>query len=424
MLTAASGERVLGGKGAADDVGTQHRSETELEYPEEWGDSEDPWMWKEAPPMARLRLGAVPGAPLLHGREKDTRRTLHGRTWTQAVRGTPDGARKAAPREAELAEGWGVDGTGPTRATVIPVAQQRQARGSADADLHMGARQKLPTLCASRARVPLVSGDAVGVVRPMTAEEGARLMGIDVRSRAWRVAAETLSEEKLWRAGMDGVDVRMVKALWENAAEMAAEVGRTLRKGEPLAYGSMFGGAIDTILMGGQAEGWWARCLAIAESDEERRACAGEAYLVPERARFTSAWAMALRLESYSVKMWRLDVLSATPSCRLLSAARRVRGRGEASKAARTRLLERARERLLHDVEAVRVVAEVTCPTVIFFEETSGLRSHHKELYAELQAELRSWPYVWRHALVDAAALGAAHHRRRLLWVGVLRSPA
>ena len=55
---------------------------------------------------------------------------------------------------------------------------------------------------------------------------------------------------------------------------------------------------------------------------------------------------------------------------------------------------------------------------------TACLHSHHAELYAELQSELASWPYEWRHGLVDCADLGAAHHRRRVLWVGVRRADA
>ena len=79
----------------------------------------------------------------------------------------------------------------------------------------------------------------------------------------------------------------------------------------------------------------------------------------------------------------------------------------------------RARRRLLADVEMVRRVAERCEPQVILLEETAGLRSHHKALYEEVQTELRSWPYAWRHVEIDCSELGAAHHRKRLLWVGV-----
>ena len=71
----------------------------------------------------------------------------------------------------------------------------------------------------------------------------------------------------------------------------------------------------------------------------------------------------------------------------------------------------------------MRKVAESCAPTVIMIEETAGLRRpRHTALYNKVQAELRSWPYDWRHAESDCAELGAAHHRKRLLWVGVRRS--
>ena len=158
--------------------------------------------------------------------------------------------------------------------------------------------------------------------------------------------------------------------------------------------------------------------MACAERDERRRGCMGEAYLVAPHMRFASAEEMARSLDARWCRL-QLDALCATPSCRLLSAAQRTKGR-----AAREALQARAREQLLLDVSAVKLVAQGSRPTVIFLEETAGLRSHHKALYAELQEELRSWPYEWRHGRVDCADLGAAHHRRRLLWVGVLRAGA
>ena len=105
---------------------------------------------------------------------------------------------------------------------------------------------------ASRARVPLVRGTAAPELRLLTALEAARLMGIDFRSRAWRVAA-ALSEDSLWVAVADGVDAHMVRALWANGAELAALVGRPLPRTQPLTYVGLFCGALDTILHGGQA---------------------------------------------------------------------------------------------------------------------------------------------------------------------------
>ena len=78
----------------------------------------------------------------------------------------------------------------------------------------------------------------------------------------------------------------------------------------------------------------------------------------------------------------------------------------------------------LADVAAAKRVVERCRPVIIMIEETAGLHSHHSELYFELQEELSGWPYEWRHGLVDCADLGAAHHRRRVLWVGVRKVEA
>ena len=60
----------------------------------------------------------------------------------------------------------------------------------------------------------------------------------------------------------------------------------------------------------------------------------------------------------------------------------------------------------------------------IIIEQTSGLRSHHRMLYDEMQEALLRLPYVWRHSLVRAEEVGAPHARARLVWAGVRRAGA
>ena len=120
----------------------------------------------------------------------------------------------------------------------------------------------------------------------------------------------------------------------------------------------------------------------------------------------------------------RLDVLSATASCRLLSPAQRARGKkgGALHAKAEQAIQRRAQAKLLADVAAVRRLTEKCEPMVIMLEETAGLRRpRHAALYRKVQGELRGWPYDWRHEESDCAELGAAHHRKRLLWAGVRR---
>lgn len=336
----------------------------------------------------------------------DARRLAHGRSWTYALKSAEAGARGPAPREVEKAEAMGIDGRGATRATVFVRAEQLLQRGSDPAQVHSGPQDTLTTIMAARARVPHVSGAAIGRGRPMQAKEGAALMGMDLRSVAWRTAQGRMAEQQLWEAMADSVDAHMVRAMWRNCADMAEKQGSSFG-GRTLRYAGMFAGALDAR----RAEHWPLQYVAAAELSGPRLESLGEAYRVPEGRRFSSARGMAEALTE------PLDVLTATPSCKLLSAAQRAE-----SVEARAELGRRAHEQLMEDMADVRRVAERCEPTVVMIEETAGLRSHHAALYRELQAELRSWLYEWRHGLVDCADLGAAHHRRRLLWVGVRRT--
>ena len=340
------------------------------------------------------------------------RRRAHGRSWTTALKEVGPAARGAAPHEKRKAAAWGIDGAGPARATVFPRAVEMLRRGAGVSKVSVGPRGKLPTLMATRARVPHVSGGVAGGGRPMQAKEAAALLGINLRSEAWREAERRLSEEELWRATADSVDAHHVRAMWRNSAEMAETQDRAL-EGRELRYAGMFADALDAIFTGGRAAGWSLRYVAVAEEDQLRRKCISNAYLIPKGRRYVTASKMAAKLAT------RLDVLSATPSCRLLSSARRA---GKRKANAEQALRRRAQAKLLADVAAVRKVAERCEPMVIMLEETAGLRRpRHAALYHRVQAELRSWPYEWRHVESDCAELGAAHHRKRLLWVGVRR---
>jgi len=272
-------------------------------------------------------------------------------------------------------------------------------------EAHVTPQEALPTLCATRVRVPLLSGDAVGGLRLMSAKEAARLMGVQLRGRAWREAASRFSEQRLWEAVADAIDAHHVRAMWENAEEMMEASGRRMR-GRALRYAGSHVGALDTILMGGRARGLRVVCRAVAELDKARRASVGEAYLVPVARRFKTAWEMARAL------LEELDVASMTPSCRLVSSAQREGWE---------RRRQRAWAQLRDDVLAFEQLIVNCAPEVVFMEESAGLLTHNWELFRWVQRRMASWPYDWRAAEVDAASLGASHHRRRILWVGVRR---
>ena len=355
--------------------------------------------------MAPLRLVEIAAEAM-----GNKRRLSHGRGWTASLETPAAGSRGMAPRDKAKLREWGVSGSGRTRATVVPRAEQMIARGKAAEEVHLGARQKLPTLLAARSHVPVVSGSKAGGTRLMHPREGARLMGIKLKSAAWRMASAQLGEQALWEAMADGLDAHAVRLMWRNAMEMAEAAGCGLG-GRVLDYAGMFSGALDTIFTGGRDTAGvpGLRYVAAAESDWRRLKCLCEAYSVPMAGRYRTANEMA--------DGWagRLDVLSVTPSCKKLSTAMHMKRGGTTAK----RRKRQGREQLLGDVAAARKVVERCKPTVIMIEETAGLHSHHPVLYAELQEELASWPYEWRHGVIDCSDLGAAHHRRRALWVGV-----
>ena len=371
-------------------------------------------------PEERRECGAsTEGQLVLHecaGRiSPNDRRQGHGRSWTAALERTAVAQRAVTPRERAQLEAMGACAEGPVRVTVLTRAQRMLARGKEAGSVHIGARGELPTLLASRASRPIVSGGVVGEARLMLPRECARLMGISLRSAAWREASRRLGEQALWEVTADALDAHAVRVLWRNAVVLAKANGHEVR-GRTWRYAGMFAGALDTIFTGGRRVGGVPRLryVAVAEACKRRRACLGAAYVIPEEGRFALASEMAER--------WAgpLDALSITPSCKLLSTAAPTRGGAEVA----GRRKEAARAQLLADLEAARRVVERCRPVVVMFEETDALCSHHAALYGEVEAVLRSWPYEWRTRRVDSLAMGARHRRRRVLWAGARRQNA
>jgi hypothetical protein len=276
-------------------------------------DSTEGWVaegWGQAAPAAAEtvrgpRMGVLRFEEDAATATGNARRRAHGRAWTSALKALGPAAREAAPHEKKKAAAWGIDGVGPARATVFPRAVQMLRRGAGVSKVSVGSRGKLSTLMATRTRVPYVSGGVAGGGRPMQAKEAAALLGISLRSEAWREAASGLSEEEQRRATADSVDAHHVRAMWRNAAEMAEARGRTL-EGRELRYAGMFAGALDAIFTGGRAQGWPLRYVAVAEENRLRRGCLSKAYLTNKCSLASnSSSRAALRLKE-SESPWRL----------------------------------------------------------------------------------------------------------------------
>jgi len=337
--------------------------------------------------------------------------------WSDAIDLRAQPTRRAQAWEARLVKEWDLRRAGgqALRATFlareVKARHRRASRGSGSSGgggarlVGIGKRGRLATLLAARVQVPWLDGPALPSGRHATPREGARWMGLRLDGPGWRAAERLLSEEQQWEAATISVDARMADAGWTNVEEMLAEAGCGLEG--PLRYAAMFCGALDALLAALRHRVSAVECVAVAEKHEARRRCVGEAYCVPLERRYRTAWQLARQLEE------KVDVLTATPDCSLLSTAPHTARWRRAARA------QRAAQQLRSDVAAVGEAARRSGAKVIVMEQTSGLATHHRKLYAEVQRTLRRWPFTWRHAMVDAAALGAPHHRKRLLWVGV-----
>ena len=142
----------------------------------------------------------------------------------------------------------------------------------------------------------------------------------------------------------------------------------------------------------------------LAESDPRRAAALLVAHKV--QAVYTS---VALAAECVQ---GRVDVVSFTPQCDLISRLQRRSTEQEA----------RAKTQLQEAFAAMETIAARSAPRLILIEQSDGLRTHNSELYAWFNGALSNMPYDWAHGSIQAAeTLGACHNRARLGWSGVRR---
>ncbi len=281
--------------------------------------------------------------------------------------------------------------------TALDSLQQRDSL-----QLAVGQRSTLPTF--TRGRPLWICGGAVGQGRYMAASEAAGFMGIRRTDAAWTEASKRFSEPELWDLVADSVDSHMADVLVANCLDMCE-----LLPTRALRYGSIFSGALDPIFEAFRRAGAAVRYATLAESVPKRRASLASAHGVPPEGQRRDAH----RLETLGEVA--LDVLTCTPSCRLKSVAAQVQARDRPARAAR------AKRQVVRDAATLARTAAATGAWLIIVENTAGLATHHPELLALWNSLLPGPPFVWRHGVVDARALGAVHGRRRLGWVGYRR---
>ena len=232
--------------------------------------------------------------------------------------------------------------------------------------------------------------------------EATTLMGQHIRG-PYSTARRYMDEEALWRAQCDSVDKRMMLVLVSNGVEMAG-----WDDSEPIAVISAFSGALDPSVEAlSEVTGAPVRLAAIMESDKERRNALAEHYSVPQT--YADAHKAAARIVAPAEGR---TVLVATPSCKLLSSAPHC----TTTKANQRR--KAARKQMNRDVATVLAIAERCKPELIILEQTDALLTRNKEAYTDVRRALENAPYVWRHSVVDAEAIGSSHRRKRAGWVG------
>ena len=176
------------------------------------------------------------------------------------------------------------------------------------------------------------------------------------------------------------------------------------------SYGALFTGAFDAFFASvrrAAPEGVSVQYRMAAEADTERLACLCEIYGLDSQSTslFDRAEQAARNFDS------ELDVLTMCAPCTLLSNANMD-----------PRKKEKAFATTQVNVGAMLALLGKTSPSLVLMEQTAALDSHFPALRDWMHARLCEHPYVWHYGKIDAAALGAAHHRVRLGWVGV-RTP-
>ena len=112
--------------------------------------------------------------------------------------------------------------------------------------------------------------------------------------------------------------------------------------------------------------------------------------------------------------MGRLDVLTLTAPCKLVSQSRHTSAE-EAAETAR-----KAEEETRAAWGAFEALVRRCRPRVLMLEQVASMQSHHPGLYRWFCEQLAGLPHEFSHGVVDAASeLHAVHSRRRLGWVGV-----
>ena len=396
---------------------------------------------------------------------EQTARQRRKAIWTEEL--TPADPALTALRRGEksLFASWGLRSLGQTgfrtgkvgrptrRVFAVSVAKEYSARRSGRKTTVTPSSRRLPCLLRIRAHRLIVFGRGFRRPRLMTSVEYARLMGVHLDGEAWTALSKQMGgndmEEKRVGAIADSVDARMADLMMLNALAMSKAEGWRLPKS--MRYVGLFAGAMDALFVAARRVLLSEAATTMVEMEEEVQETgvrgrvrfeasvggsanelgtgisvkfAGAAEVIPARlASLVSAFnvplnaAFSLAERCANELNGKVHILSSTPSCRNVSTAPWLNSENRAARAAK------AKEQIIKDIMDTATLIKRKKPIIVLMEQSAGLKSHHSNTYEEVQKILLNLPYAWRHSKVDAACLGAPHHRRRLAWVGVRRLP-
>lgn len=305
--------------------------------------------------------------------------------------------------EAKLESGWQIE---------LALRDQLELVRYADGGPHHKATP-IPCLLASGFRRAVVGGPAAGGVHYAAPEHTMAWMGLlggGSRRRGTMARARACFKYQRHLAQAAGDAIALQVAISAVASAFGA-LGTEPRG--PLRYVSLYSGAFDVFL---RALRWvqehsWPRASVVPIMAAERRSSrrrllqAEESYVHVVRSAARAA----------ATKLGEVDLLTASPECPPLSKGRLL---GGASATVRQAKAKRAIRRFACVMtKAIRNMQ----PRVIIIEQVTGIATHYPGLLRMLMRKLRAADkaYAWMGRKVDAAEMGASHHRERLILVAV-----
>ena len=305
--------------------------------------------------------------------------------------------------EAKLESGWRIE---------LTLRDQLDLVRYADGGPHRKATP-IPCLLASGFRRAVVGGPSAGGVHYATPEHTMAWMGLlggGPRRAGTMARARACFRYQRHLAQAAGDAIALQVAISAVASAFSA-LGTEPRG--PLRYVSLYSGAFDVFL---RALRWvqersWPRASVVpilaAEKRGSRRRLlqAEESYVHVVRSAARAA----------ETELGEVDLLTASPECPPLSKGRLLGGASATVRHAKAKRAIRRFARVM--TKAVRNMQ----PRVVIIEQVTGIATHYPGLLRMLLRRLRAADraYAWMGRKVDAAEMGASHHRERLILAAV-----